>query len=119
MALSHEQLDDIILRSPDHFVLEKDGEDGTRHVYRGRDLVAFKQRADAKQHEHKVYDKSGNLIYHRLSSGQIVLGAHAGELEKWERKRKAGQAALTGLGIFRESLRKAIAFNARNLRGGR
>lgn len=119
MALTAAQLDDIILRSPDHFEAQWYDKKGQYHVYRGRDLIAFMGHDDAKQHEHKIYDNSGNLVYHRTASGQIVLGAHAGELEKRERKRKAGQTALTGLGIFRESLRKAIDFNMRNLRGGR
>lgn len=117
VPLTAAQLDDIILSNPDTFTVQYRDDRGQDHVYRGRDLLAFMQHDDAKRHEHKIF-RNGNLIYHRTSSGQIVLGAHAGEVEKWARKQKVGRTALTGVGIFRESLRKAIDFNMRNLRGG-
>jgi hypothetical protein len=107
MSLSYEQLTEILLEAGPKFTIEKKRSDGSHEVYRGHDVTAFIQRGDGRHHEHKVFDSAGQLVYHRDVNGKLYIG----NAEQWRahvRRKKVGQAALTGVGIFRDSLRRAL-----------
>lgn len=115
MTLSYEEITEYLTSAPGGFEARRIRDNGTVDIFRGRDFEAFLAKSDGRLHEHKVFDSSGNLVYHRDMNGRVLLGATE-QIEKAIRKQKVGRGAVTAAGIFRESLRRAIAWNMRQLR---
>ena len=95
MSLTYEQFADIIASDPSMFQIEKIT-NGRRHVYRGRDLIAFYNGNDHKQHEHKAFTLDGNLVYHRDVNGVVRIGSEGQKLAMAVKRRK-GSALLWGV----------------------
>lgn len=119
MPLTYKQLTEILLVGAPNFSLEETDQQGNRHVYRGHDVTAFVQHQDKRQHEHKVFDQSGQLIYHRDVNGSLQVSAVA---EQWHRdiqRKKVGAAAVKGGGLLADSFRTALRWWGSASRGYR
>lgn len=107
MALTYEQLTEILLAvGPDKFEVHETRPDGSQQIYRGSRTSAFFAHNDGRMHEHKVFDATGALVYHRDVNGRL----YEGNAEQWRKavqRQKAGRAALTGLDILKDSWRRA------------
>lgn len=107
MSLSYEELTEILLAGAPHFTIEEPRPAGGTAVFRGDDITAYVQRGDHRLHEHKVIDPNGQLVYYRDFNGVL----HVGNAAQWRanfRRQKAGEVALSGVGILRDSFRRAI-----------
>lgn len=99
MALTYEQLADILLRSGKPFTIEQYDSRGNKHVYSGGDARAFQERRDGRRHEHKVFDPQGNLLYYRDVNGQLRVG-HPNQWRAYTSRKAAGKTALSGMDVF-------------------
>lgn len=104
MALTYEQLTEILMQVGPRFTIEETRPDGTRHVYRGHDVTAFVQRGDGRLHEHRVIDPQGNLVYRRDANGRLYVG----NAEQWRKSIQRQKVGYTALEIFADSARRAL-----------
>ncbi len=107
MAVSYNELTEILLRSGETFEVQEIFQDGTIHTYRGKNISAFIQRSDKRDHEHKVFDQTGNLVYHRDRNGKL----HVGSSKQWQkalRQAQIGRTTVSGAEILADSWRRAL-----------
>jgi hypothetical protein len=99
VALTYEQLTEILLQSGEPFTIEEPRSDGKTNVYRGNNAKAFLAKADRRRHEHKVFDQQGKLVYHRDVNGRLYVGDPE-QIAKYARSRKAAGNILRTLGYI-------------------
>lgn len=110
MGIGKTDLRDILTKGPDGYELHEVGRGGRINVYRGRSISAFLARADERRHEHKVYDPSGRLVYHRDHNGKVLVGTMK-QMKDSDRKEMLGRTAVSAGDILRESWDRALRWN--------
>lgn len=109
MTLSYKQLTELLTEMGPSFTIEVMRPDGKKDVYRGHDVSAFVAHNDKRMHEHRVFDSQGQLVYHRDINGMVHIGT-AEQHYKALRAKKVGRAAVTGVQIFGDSVRRALRY---------
>ena len=120
MTVSQSDLDDLLLHSGNNFTIVVQESNGSTSTYTGRDVTAFVQHQDMRNHSHRVTDFNGELVYSRDTQGIVQIGNAEQLLISMRREkmmRGAGKAATTGAHILADSTRKALRFWSKGLRG--
>jgi len=106
VALSYEELTELLLQAGPKFTIEETLPGGKRNVYRGHDVTAFVQRGDHRLHEHTVYDPQGNMVYCRDINGRL----YEGDVDQWRAYAKRQRIGQTALSVFRQSVDGALRY---------
>ena len=106
MALTYDELTELLLQAGPKFTIEVTHSDGRRSVYRGHDVTAFVQHGDHRLHEHTVYDQQGNMVYYRDANGRL----YEGDIDQWRKYARRQQMGRTALSVFRQSVDGALRY---------